>query len=154
MSTNAPLTLCMLDNFSWFFQTSEDIFQQYFFSKYSFRNNIRVSDSLDSDPAWSRSKLFAKIISRWQNSPLAGIEIDSNNIIIMHKAYFPVQNKASFQYISYSSCSSKFQILLLLTSFRERSGSVVECLTRDRRAAGSSLTSVTALWSLSKTHLS
>ena len=36
----------------------------------------------------------------------------------------------------------------------ERSGSVVECLTRDRRAAGSSLTSVTALWSLSKTHLS
>ena len=34
------------------------------------------------------------------------------------------------------------------------SGSVVECLTRDRRAAGSSLTGVTALWSLSKTHLS
>ena len=30
-------------------------------------------------------------------------------------------------------------------SFRERSGSVVECLTRDRRAAGSSLTGVTAL---------
>ena len=29
--------------------------------------------------------------------------------------------------------------------FRERSGSVVECLTRDRRAAGSSLTGVTAL---------
>ena len=37
---------------------------------------------------------------------------------------------------------------------RERSGSVVECLTRDRRAAGSSLTGVTALCSLSKTHLS
>ena len=37
---------------------------------------------------------------------------------------------------------------------RERSGSVVECLTRDRGAAGSSLTDVTALWSLSKTHLS
>ena len=34
---------------------------------------------------------------------------------------------------------------------RERSGSVVECLTRDRGAVGSSLT---ALWSLSKTHLS
>ena len=40
------------------------------------------------------------------------------------------------------------------TSHRERSGSVVECLTRDQRAAGSSLTGVTALWSLSKTHLS
>ena len=32
------------------------------------------------------------------------------------------------------------------------SGSVVECLTRDRRAVGSSLTGVTALWSLSKIH--
>ena len=37
---------------------------------------------------------------------------------------------------------------------RERSSSVVECLTRDRGAAGSSLNGVTALWSLSKTHLS
>ena len=36
----------------------------------------------------------------------------------------------------------------------ERSGSVVECLTQDQEAAGSSLTGVTALWSLSKTHLS
>ena len=36
----------------------------------------------------------------------------------------------------------------------ERSCSVVECLTRDREATGSSLTGVTALWSLSKTHLS
>ena len=35
----------------------------------------------------------------------------------------------------------------------ERSGSVVECLNRDRRAASSSLTGVTALC-LSKTHLS
>ena len=31
---------------------------------------------------------------------------------------------------------------------------MVECLTRDREAAGSNLTGVTALWSLSKTHLS
>ena len=36
----------------------------------------------------------------------------------------------------------------------EGSGSVVVCLTRDGRAAGSSLTGITALWSLSKTHLS
>ena len=39
-------------------------------------------------------------------------------------------------------------------SARERSGSVVECLTRERGAESSSLTGVTALWSLSKTHLS
>ena len=38
--------------------------------------------------------------------------------------------------------------------YRERSGSVVECLTRDRGVAGLSLTGITALWSLSKTHLS
>ena len=36
----------------------------------------------------------------------------------------------------------------------ECSGSVVECLTRDRGASGSGLTGVTALWSLSNTHLS
>ena len=36
----------------------------------------------------------------------------------------------------------------------ERSGSVIECLTQDRGAAGLSLTGVTALWSLSKTHSS
>ena len=48
----------------------------------------------------------------------------------------------------------KYRTAFLKKSARERSGSVVECLTRDRRAAGSSLIGVTALWSLSKTHLS
>ena len=38
------------------------------------------------------------------------------------------------------------------TQTRERNGSVVECLTRDRGATGLSLTGVTALWSLSKTY--
>ena len=50
--------------------------------------------------------------------------------------------------------TSHISICLVYMYSRERSGSVVECLTRDRRAAGSSLTGVTALWSLSKTHLS
>ena len=49
---------------------------------------------------------------------------------------------------------SPFTTIVICLLCRERSGSVVECLTRDRRAAGMSLTSVTALWSLSKTHLS
>ena len=40
----------------------------------------------------------------------------------------------------------------VIKNFRERGGSVVECLTRDRGAAGSSLTGITALWYLSKTH--
>ena len=46
-----------------------------------------------------------------------------------------------------------FQKTHISCSFiRERSGSVVECLPRDRGAAGSGLTVLTALWSLSKTH--
>ena len=40
----------------------------------------------------------------------------------------------------------------LTDNLRERSGSVVECLTRDREAAGSNLTGVHG--SLDKTHLS
>ena len=35
-----------------------------------------------------------------------------------------------------------------------KGSAVAQCLTRDRRAGGSSLTGVTALWSLSKTHFS
>ena len=45
-------------------------------------------------------------------------------------------------------------ILTLMPMTDTYSDSVVECLTGDRGAAGSSLTDVTALWSLSKTHLS
>ena len=43
---------------------------------------------------------------------------------------------------------------ILDLAYRERSGSVVECLTQDRGAAGYSLTGVTALRSLSKKYLS
>ena len=43
---------------------------------------------------------------------------------------------------------------LTLKAPRELSGSVVECLTRDCGAAGSCLTGITVLWSLSKTHVS
>ena len=49
-------------------------------------------------------------------------------------------------------CSSFLESII--TPLRERSGSMVECLTGDQEAAGSSLTGVTALLSLSKTHLS
>ena len=43
-------------------------------------------------------------------------------------------------YVSRLSC-----FLVCTSCGRERNGSVVECLTRDRGAAGSSLTGVTAL---------
>ena len=51
-------------------------------------------------------------------------------------------------------CNKLYQAYLHKILKRERSGSVVECLTRARTAAGSNLTSLTALWSLSKAHLS
>ena len=52
---------------------------------------------------------------------------------------------------------NKWMGIMAQTTFKhlwEHSGLVVECLTRDKGAAGSHLTGVTALWSLSKTHLS
>ena len=55
------------------------------------------------------------------------------------------------------SRTNKFTYLGVTLSANGRSAvaQFLECLTRDRRAAGSSLTGgVTALWSLSKTHLS
>ena len=55
--------------------------------------------------------------------------------------YVPVNSYGHVEMISYPNP-------------RERSDSVVECLSQDLGAAGSSLTGVTMLWSLSKTHLS
>ena len=61
---------------------------------------------------------------------------------------FPVGN--TFQLVSVAA-----QISLSANQHQGGdSGSVVECLTRDREAPGSSLTGVTTLWSLSKAHLS
>ena len=48
----------------------------------------------------------------------------------------------------------EFQVKLEASFTHGIGTSVVECLARDRRAAGLSLTGVTALWSLRKTHLS
>ena len=79
-----------------------------------------------------RSKLYAKVISGRQKLPLARNSVGQN------------LGPSCLQRLSAEEKSSR----------RELSGSVVECLTRDPRAAGSSLTGVTALWSLSKTHLS
>ena len=67
------------------------------------------------------------------------------------------QNRIELVATDNSIKQSKCLITLFVithSEIRQRSGSVVECLTRDRRAAGSSLIGVTALWSLSKTHLS
>ena len=50
--------------------------------------------------------------------------------------------------------SGKILILSFIMFISLKLEQMIECLTRNQRAAGSSLTGVTALWSLSKTHLS
>ena len=71
----------------------------------------------------------------------------------MHCLNGPSRKKDFFKLdIPFSTNQKSLWILKL--HLGERGGSVVEPLTRDRRAAGSSLSGVTTLWSLSKTHLS
>ena len=66
-------------------------------------------------------------------------------------AKVPVMGKGLTRDIAFfQNISQKFKPSLI-SIIGERSGSLVECLTRDRGAAGSSLTGVTALWPLSKT---
>ena len=67
-----------------------------------------------------------------------------------HSVHF-VKFPSCFEALPYGVRVFKWALIIF---YRERSGSVVECLTWDRGAAGSSLTGITALWSLSRTHLS
>ena len=60
------------------------------------------------------------------------------NSIILH-------NVSSF-YLNVTLTSAKLELEFITTEIREHSGPVVECLTGDREAAGSSLTGVTVLW--------
>ena len=65
--------------------------------------------------------------------------MDSKTLILLHDPNKALMN--NFQSVPYNPQNLLCQ-------------SVVECLTQDRGAGGSSLTGVTASWSLSKTHLS
>ena len=77
-----------------------------------------------------------------------------SNVNICGPVIAYLDNITNLEILPYLLLFSEVLKRILIIKYRERSGSVVECLTRDRRAAGSSLTGVTALWSLSKTHLS
>ena len=50
--------------------------------------------------------------------------------------------------------TDRFESYLYSISEVQSRGAVVECLTQDQEVVGSSLTGITVLWSLSKTHLS
>ena len=46
--------------------------------------------------------------------------------------------------------NAHYAVMHIAVKISECSGSVVECLTRDPGTAGSSLTGITAMWSLNK----
>ena len=122
-----------LGNYSCFCCCLLTFFKISLFKKF-FRDTINVSNGLDPDQdRHSGPKLFAKVISRRQKLLLA-------RKVGCEKPIMPI-------YIH------KY-IYLSRQEWWERSGSVVECLTQERGVAGLSLTGVTVLWSLSKTHLS
>ena len=78
------------------------------------------------------------------------LTIDYRTLISKQAAEVPDYMYAMLQYDRMRSlwhtCSNDITMTSLnYICTRERGGSVVECLTRDRRAAGSSLTGVTAL---------
>ena len=60
--------------------------------------------------------------------------------------YFRTTSRSDFVFYADRLVSQGF-FLCSQGPYRERKGSVVECLTRDRNTAGSSLTGVAALWS-------
>ena len=93
---------------------------------------------------------------QWEHSAILSTFIKLLFVIkILVLSIFEWLLKTGFTVLVRGMCyGMHFNTLLLYMYIRERSGSVVECLTRDRRVAGLSLTGVTALWSLSKTHLS
>ena len=74
-------------------------------------------------------------------------------VVSLSKTLYPLLSTGSNQETSQHDPDNNFTHFFFEWS-EERSGSVAECLTRDQRAVGSSLTGDTALWSLSKTHLS
>ena len=130
-------------------------FLRIIFSKNSFRNTIRVSNSLDPDqdrhsvgPDLGPNS-FERLSADEKKSPLARKSL----ILVVYNSAGPSPGYVTFFLDILAIPSSCLQILSA-DDIREGSGSVVECLSRDRGVACSSLTSVTALWSLSKTHLS
>ena len=123
------LTLCILGNFSCLFFVCR-IFSKLTFSKSSFRNTIRLSNALDRD-------LGPNCLQRLSaDDKFHGWQANSYRIALVWIGVFRCLSTLS-------------NTIIFLTNWQifisERSGSVEECLTQDRRAVGSSLTGITAL---------
>ena len=101
------------------------------------------------------SQLWYKMDTPFFSKEKNGFANAATDVILQQQltpasARFP----SAFKTVTISFDILRFLALALQARCRERSGLVVECLTRDRGAAGSSLTGVTPLWFLNKTHLS
>ena len=102
---------------------------------------------------------------------LMGMNTVNSSLVCKFFLAFPPKNICVSVKISVSSCRLSISLYRCIAQYHKRSsavnvpapheydpqehsGSVVECLIQDQGAAGWSLTGITALWSLSKTHLS
>ena len=108
------------------------------------RPSIRPSVRLSVCP------LCYLLLNHWTNSTKFGVWVTHINGACNGNYFGPPpgalgrDQKVKYHLISITKSISKKK-KKKKKKIRERSGSVVECLTRDRRAAGSSLTGVTAL---------
>ena len=103
--------------------------------------------------AWS---IFMKVQDRvWIKLMISGSAVRHVSVV-RHFTGCATRPDKSTWFKCFVNSFNNYNGLKCFTSccFWEHSGSVVECLTRDGRAEGSNLTGLTALWSLSKTHLS
>ena len=132
------------------------------FKKFFQENYQRVPNSLDPDQDWHSvipdlgSRPYAKAISRQQKALLARKELRHFQQLISNIMMGSSDDTLPglIWVFVIVICHFPLCCLFFFVFFMERSGSVVECLTRDREAPGWSLTGFTALWSLSKTHIS
>ena len=79
-SSDKEVRLCMLGNFACFLSSADFVcwfFSKSTFSKNSFRNIIRTSNSLDPDQAWQfvRPELGPNCFKGYQQTTLADIEL-------------------------------------------------------------------------------
>ena len=126
LPSQVRLTLCMRGNFICFFVVCGFLFFNIKFFKNVFQEYHQsvIQFGSRSGPtfcrAWSGSKLFSKVISRWQKSPLAGKEL--REIIMLS---VEITNWYKFSYFIFS-CIFVVNKYRLLNDFKFRAISLIQ----------------------------
>ena len=117
---------------------------------------LQLSSILNSENQLLLYEIFYRSLLDWQCRQLYLGLHSLYQTLCQWTSIWNLRTIALVRIFSYNVNKAFYTDNVFVTCFclREHSGSTVECLTQDWGAAGSSLTSVTVLWSLSKTHLS